>query len=121
MDGRLAADECVRSDGECQAGDPEDALIVRLGVFWKLLDGSLEVVCSLQQARPVLFRERTRPGCPGVSTKKLSMGVCSEVTVPELGNFCRLTVGPVGQDDFAIVLMAIPGPPLFDADAAEQI
>ncbi len=27
----------------------------------------------------------------------------------------------MGQDDFAIVLMAIPGPPVFDAETAEQI
>jgi hypothetical protein len=39
----------------------------------------------------------------------------------ELGNFRWLTVGPVGQEDIAIVLMAIPGPPVMDDDTAEQL
>jgi catechol 2,3-dioxygenase-like lactoylglutathione lyase family enzyme len=54
-------------------------------------------------------------------TKKLGMEVRSDVTLPELGDFRWLTVGPPGQDDFAIVLMAIPGPPVFDAEMAQQI
>lgn len=54
-------------------------------------------------------------------TKKLGMEVRSDVTMAELGNFRWLAVGPVGQDDFAIVLMAIPGPPMFDAEMAAQI
>jgi catechol 2,3-dioxygenase-like lactoylglutathione lyase family enzyme len=54
-------------------------------------------------------------------TKKLGMEVRSDVTMAELGNFRWLTVAPAGQDDFGIVLMAIPGPPVFDADTAEQI
>ena len=41
--------------------------------------------------------------------------------MPELGNFRWLTVAPPGQDEVAIVLMAIPGPPMFDAETAEQI
>lgn len=49
------------------------------------------------------------------------MEVRSDVTMPEMGNFRWLTVGPVGQDDFAIVLMAVPGPPVFDAETAEQV
>ena len=39
----------------------------------------------------------------------------------ELGNFRWLTVGPPGQPDISIVLMAIPGPPVMDADTAEQV
>jgi predicted enzyme related to lactoylglutathione lyase len=54
-------------------------------------------------------------------TKKLGMEVRSDVTLPELGNFRWLTVGPADQPDIAIVLMAIPGPPLVDADTGEQI
>ena len=54
-------------------------------------------------------------------TKKLGMEVRSDVTMPEMGDFRWLTVGPSGQDDFAIVLMAIPGPPVFDGETAEQI
>jgi uncharacterized glyoxalase superfamily protein PhnB len=54
-------------------------------------------------------------------TEKIGMEVKSDVTVPELGNFRWLTVGPPGQDDVAIVLMAIPGPPVMDEKTAEQV
>jgi uncharacterized glyoxalase superfamily protein PhnB len=54
-------------------------------------------------------------------TKKLGMEVRSDVTLAELGNFRWLTVGPAGQPDFAVVLMAIPGPPVMDPDTAEQV
>jgi predicted enzyme related to lactoylglutathione lyase len=53
-------------------------------------------------------------------TEKLGMEVRSDVTLAELGDFRWLTVGPAGQEDIAIVLMAIPGPPVFDAETAEQ-
>jgi uncharacterized glyoxalase superfamily protein PhnB len=49
------------------------------------------------------------------------MEVRSDVTMPEMGNFRWLTVAPPGQDDFAIVLMAIPGPPVMDDKTAEQV
>jgi uncharacterized glyoxalase superfamily protein PhnB len=54
-------------------------------------------------------------------TKKLGMEVRSDVTVPELGNFRWLTVSPPGQEDVAITLMAIPGPPVMDAATADQV
>jgi catechol 2,3-dioxygenase-like lactoylglutathione lyase family enzyme len=54
-------------------------------------------------------------------TEKLGMEVRADVTLPELGGFRWLTVGPPGQKDFAIVLMAIPGPPVIDAETADQI
>ena len=54
-------------------------------------------------------------------TKKLGMEVRQDVTMPELGNFRWLTVGPAGQDDIAIVLMAIPGEPVMDAATADQV
>jgi uncharacterized glyoxalase superfamily protein PhnB len=54
-------------------------------------------------------------------TQKVGMEVKSDVTMPELGNFRWLTVGPPGQDEVAIVLMAIPGPPVFEADTVEEI
>src|SRR3979411_500141 len=54
-------------------------------------------------------------------TQKLGMEVRADVTLPELGNFRWLTVGPAGQPDFAITLMAIPGPPVMDAGTAEQV
>ena len=54
-------------------------------------------------------------------TEKVGMEVRVDVTVPELGNFRWLTVGPPGQTDVSIVLMAIPGPPVMDAETAEQV
>jgi catechol 2,3-dioxygenase-like lactoylglutathione lyase family enzyme len=54
-------------------------------------------------------------------TQKLGMEVRSDVTLPELGNFRWLTVGPAGQPDVAITLMAIPGPPVMDPETAEQV
>ena len=54
-------------------------------------------------------------------TKKLGMEVRRDVTLAEMGNFRWLTVGPAGQPDVAIVLMAIPGPPVMDAATAEQV
>lgn len=54
-------------------------------------------------------------------TKKLGMEVRQDVTMPEMGDFRWLTVGPAGQEDFSIVLMAIPGPPVVDADTAKEI
>jgi len=54
-------------------------------------------------------------------TQKVGMEVRQDVTMAEMGDFRWLTVGPAGQPDVAIVLMAIPGPPVFDAETAEQI
>jgi predicted enzyme related to lactoylglutathione lyase len=54
-------------------------------------------------------------------TKKLGMEVRSDSTLAEMGNFRWLTVGPVGQPDVAIVLMAIPGPPVMDAETTDQV
>jgi uncharacterized glyoxalase superfamily protein PhnB len=52
---------------------------------------------------------------------KVGFEVRSDVTLPELGDFRWLTVGPAGQPDIAIVLMAIPGPPVMDAETAGQV
>jgi catechol 2,3-dioxygenase-like lactoylglutathione lyase family enzyme len=54
-------------------------------------------------------------------TSKLGMEVRTDVTLPELGNFRWLTVGPASQPDFSIALMAIPGAPVMDAETAEQV
>ena len=43
-------------------------------------------------------------------TEKLGLEVRSDVTMAEMGNFRWLTVGPAGQEDVAIVLMADPRP-----------
>jgi uncharacterized glyoxalase superfamily protein PhnB len=54
-------------------------------------------------------------------TDKLGFEVRSDVTVPEMGNFRWLAVGPAGQDDISVVLMAIPGPPMFDDETAGEV
>ena len=54
-------------------------------------------------------------------TTKLGMEVRSDVTLPEMGNFRWLTVGAPGQSDIAIVLMAIPGAPVMDAETAAEV
>ena|SRR5437867_593410 len=54
-------------------------------------------------------------------TKKVGLEVRSDVTLPEMGNFRWLTVGPSGQPDIAITLMAIPGPPVMDDETAAQV
>ena len=53
-------------------------------------------------------------------TDKLGFEVREDVTVPELGNFRWLSVGVPGQD-VAIVLMAVPGAPVFDDETRAQI
>ena len=54
-------------------------------------------------------------------TEKVGMEVRADVTLPELGDFRWLTVGPAGQEDVSIVLMAIPGPPVMDPDTADDV
>ena len=54
-------------------------------------------------------------------TEKLGMEVRADVTLPEMGDFRWLSVGPAEQPDIAITLMAIPGPPVMDAETAEQV
>ena len=54
-------------------------------------------------------------------TEKLGLELREDVTVPEMGNFRWLSVGVPGQDDVAIVLMAIPGPPVFEEETRAQI
>jgi uncharacterized glyoxalase superfamily protein PhnB len=53
-------------------------------------------------------------------TEKVGMEVRTDATLPEMGDFRWLTVGMPGQD-VSVVLMAIPGPPVMDADTAEQV
>ena len=54
-------------------------------------------------------------------TEKLGMEVRSDVTLPEMGDFRWLTVSPPAQDDMSVVLMAIPGAPVMDAETGEQV
>jgi uncharacterized glyoxalase superfamily protein PhnB len=54
-------------------------------------------------------------------TKKVGMEVRSDVTLAEMGDFRWLAVGPAGEQDVTIVLMAIPGPPIMDETTAGQV
>ena len=54
-------------------------------------------------------------------TKKLGFEVRADVTLPEVGDFRWLAVGPPAQPEVGIVLMAIPGPPVMDTETAEQV
>jgi predicted enzyme related to lactoylglutathione lyase len=54
-------------------------------------------------------------------TEKVGFEVREDVTVAEMGNFRWLSVAPPGQDDIAVVLMAIPGPPMIDATVSAKI
>jgi uncharacterized glyoxalase superfamily protein PhnB len=53
-------------------------------------------------------------------TEKVGMEVRQDVSLPDLC-FRWLTVGPPGQDDVSIVLMAIPGPPVMDDATRDQV
>ena len=54
-------------------------------------------------------------------TGKLGMEVRADVTLAEMGNFRWLAVGPPGQPDIAIVLMAIPAEPVMDSQTQQQV
>jgi uncharacterized glyoxalase superfamily protein PhnB len=54
-------------------------------------------------------------------TQKLGMEIRADVTLPEMGDFRWLQVGPPGQEDIAITLMEIPGEPVMDDQTAEQV
>jgi catechol 2,3-dioxygenase-like lactoylglutathione lyase family enzyme len=54
-------------------------------------------------------------------TEKVGMEVRADVTLAEMGDFRWLTVGPPGQEDVSIVLMAIPGPPAFEQETIDQM
>lgn len=54
-------------------------------------------------------------------TEKVGMEVRADVTLPEMDGFRWLTVGPAGQEDVSIVLMAIPGAPVMDEETGKQV
>jgi predicted enzyme related to lactoylglutathione lyase len=54
-------------------------------------------------------------------TEKLGWEVRSDVTMPEMGDFRWLTVGPASQPDFSVVLMAVPGQPVLDDETRKQV
>ncbi|MGV0791099.1 VOC family protein [Mycolicibacterium sp. XJ1819] len=53
-------------------------------------------------------------------TEKVGMEVREDVSLPDVG-FRWLTVGPPGQDDLSIVLMAVPGEPVMDEATRAQV
>ena len=54
-------------------------------------------------------------------TDKLGWEVREDVTLPEIPDFRWLSVGPPEQKDIAIVLMAVPGAPVFEEDTRQKI
>jgi catechol 2,3-dioxygenase-like lactoylglutathione lyase family enzyme len=54
-------------------------------------------------------------------TEKLGFEVRSDVTLSEMDGFRWLTVSPPGQEDMAVVLMAIPGPPMMDEPTTRRV
>jgi catechol 2,3-dioxygenase-like lactoylglutathione lyase family enzyme len=54
-------------------------------------------------------------------TEKVGMELRADVTVPELGDFRWVTVGPSSQPEVSIALMAIPGPPVMDGETGEKV
>jgi uncharacterized glyoxalase superfamily protein PhnB len=54
-------------------------------------------------------------------TKKVGFEVRQDVTMAEMGDFRWLSVSPPNQPDIAIVLMAVPGPPMMDDATADQV
>lgn len=53
-------------------------------------------------------------------TEKVGLVVQTDITVAEMGNFRWLTV-QAPEQDVSIALMAIPGPPMFEAEITEQV
>lgn len=55
-------------------------------------------------------------------TEKVGMEVREDVSFPEeMGSFRWVTVGPPGQADMGIVLMAVPGEPVMDEPTRKQV
>ena len=54
-------------------------------------------------------------------TNRLGWEVRADVTLPEMGDFRWLTVGPAGQEEVSVALMAVPGPPVFEPETAQQV
>ena len=54
-------------------------------------------------------------------TNKVGFEVRADVSLPELGDFRWLSVGPPGQDDFSIALLTVPGPPVMDEETQREV
>lgn len=54
-------------------------------------------------------------------TEKVGLELRDDVTLPELGGFRWVTVGPPAQPEIALALIAVPGAPVLDADTAAKL
>lgn len=55
-------------------------------------------------------------------TEKVGMEMRQDVSLPDVeGLFRWLTVGPPGQDDVSLVLMAVPGKPVMDDTTRQEV
>ena len=54
-------------------------------------------------------------------TGKLGWEVRADATLEEIPDFRWLTVGPPSQPDIAVVLMEVPGPPVFDDETRQKV
>jgi catechol 2,3-dioxygenase-like lactoylglutathione lyase family enzyme len=75
----------------------------------------------LKQLNNVLVWVQDQDEALAFYTEKLGLELREDVTVPEMDNFRWLSVGLPGQSDVAVVLMAVPGPPVFDEETRAQI
>jgi predicted enzyme related to lactoylglutathione lyase len=54
-------------------------------------------------------------------TNKVGWEIREDVTIAEMGNFRWVSVAPPGTQDTAVVLMAIPGPPMMSPEVTEKV
>src|SRR5215472_14007294 len=54
-------------------------------------------------------------------TNKLGLELRMDVTAPEMGGFRWLSVGRPGQEDVALALLRVPGPPVFDDETKAKL
>ena len=53
-------------------------------------------------------------------TEKVGLELRDDITLPELGDYRWLTVGPPGQPEIAFIL-STPGPPVADKETTKQL
>jgi catechol 2,3-dioxygenase-like lactoylglutathione lyase family enzyme len=104
LDGTAVFEKTARRDGTTVAAEPDS----------KEID-------MLTQLTHVQVWVHDQDEALAFYTEKLGMELREDVTVPELGNFRWLSVGVPGQEEVAVTLMAVPGPPVFDADTKAKL
>ncbi len=53
-------------------------------------------------------------------TEKVGLEVRDDITVPEMGNYRWLTVGPPGQPEISVIL-SVPGPPVVEGESEKNL